>query len=103
MIKKDYSKEIFKKYFNSKDQILEITLKDNTVLEGIFFSYFYGNENIGEPFIIKWHFMDKNEIPKHNSLISIDWGESFGRIINQKDIKRVRLKVVNTAKSESAV
>jgi len=87
---KDDSKEIFKKYYSTdKKNILKITLKDNTVLEGVFISYFHGDEDFGEPYIVKWHFLDKDDVEKHDHLISLDGSEDYGKIIFQKDIKRV--------------
>ena len=93
MEKKDYSREIFEKYYNSKNKLLKITLRDNSVLEGIFTSFFHGDENSGDPYIIKWHFLDEKEISKQDIQNSIDSSEEFGRIIKQKDIKHVEFKM----------
>ncbi len=87
-MKKDFSKEIFEKYYNSKEKILQITLKDGTILEGILVSFIHGEGGI-DPLIIKWHFVDKADIEKHH--LSID-GEEIGTLINQEDIKSVNFK-----------
>jgi hypothetical protein len=92
-MKEDYSQEIFSKYYNSKDQVLEITLKDNTVLEGILTSFFHGDEDEGEPYICKWHFIDKHDISKHNNFFSLDDRDEYVKTINQEDIKSVKFKV----------
>jgi len=91
----DFSKEIYDKYFNVKDRMVEVTLKDNTVLEGILVSFFHGGNEIGGPFIVRWHFIDKKDIEAyHKGLdVSLDGNQDMGRIIEQKDIKGVRFKV----------
>ena len=92
MKKKDFSQDILEKYYN-QNRIVEITLKDNTILEGILSSFIHGDENEGEPFIIKWHFIDKDEIDKQDPLISVEGYEETGKIINQKDIKSIKFKL----------
>ncbi|MGZ4056893.1 MAG: hypothetical protein ACXVPU_09125 [Bacteroidia bacterium] len=92
MEEKDYSKEIFEKYYGIKDRILEILLNDDTILEGILVSFFHGDPD-SETYIVKWHFIDKNEISKYLNEISIDGSEEFGRIIMQEDIKSVKFKI----------
>lgn len=92
MKKKDHSKDIFEKYYNL-NRIVEITLKDDSVITGILSSFIRGDESMGEPFIIKWHFIDKNEIGKQDPLISLEGYEETGRIINQEDIKDIKFKI----------
>lgn len=89
--KKDYSREIYEKYYKAK-RVLEITLNDGTVLEGIFISFVPGDEGLGQPLVLKWHFLAENEIEKHKLAVSIDPGEDYGRLINQEDIKNVKFK-----------
>lgn len=91
MEKKEYSKEIFEKYFSAHGKLLEITLKDNTILEGIFVRFIHGD--IDEPYIIKCHFIDKNDIGKQEKSILIDGSEEYGQIIKQEDIKEVKFKI----------
>ena len=90
----DYSRKIYDKFFNSKDKILVITLKDNTVLEGILVGYYHGDTQGGDPFVIKWHFIDKKDMETyHKGLdVSLESNQDVGRIIKQKDIKNVRFK-----------
>ena len=93
-MEKDFSKEIYDKYYNSKDKILIITLKDNTFLEGILVSFMHGDPEDGEPFINKWHFVDKDEMDEYNKGldVALENNQDKGRIIAQKDIKDVRFK-----------
>ena len=91
MKKKDHSKEIFEKYYNL-NRLVEITLKDDSVIVGILSSFIHGDESMGEPFIIKWHFIDKDEINKPDPLLSLEGYEETGRIINQEDIKSIKFK-----------
>jgi len=92
MKKSDYSKKIYDKYYNSESRILQIFLKDGSVLEGIFVGFFHGDQEAGEPFIINWHFIDKDEISDYNTSSSIEGISEFGSIIHQKDIKSVKFK-----------
>ncbi|HWY11097.1 MAG TPA: hypothetical protein VN026_07225 [Bacteroidia bacterium] len=92
MKKKDYSREIFEKFYNPNGKVLEVILKNGTVLEGIFIGFVHGDESSGEPFIIKWHFIDKSDISKHNATIAIDWGQDYGRLIEQEEIKSIKFK-----------
>ena len=91
-MKKDYSKEIFEKYFNSENKILKITLNNGKVLTGIFTSFIHGTMDFNEPYILKWHFVAEKDILRHNNLPQIDFGEEYGEIINQSDIKNVTFK-----------
>jgi hypothetical protein len=92
MEKIDYSKEIYDKYCNSEDRILQVFLKDGSMLEGIFVGYFHGDIDAGEPYILKWHFIPESEIKKYHIELSAETKQEFGRIIKQKDIKEVRFK-----------
>ena len=71
MEKEDTSIEYFEKYYNSNDKLLKITLNDNSILEGIFVGVYHGDRQLGEPFVIKWHFIPKEDIQKHSKGISI--------------------------------
>lgn len=90
-MKKDFSKEIFEKYYSAKDKLLVITLKDGRVLEGMFVSFFHGDEST-DPFIIKWHFVETKDLDKHRHPVIIDGGEEIGEVINQEDIMEVKFK-----------
>lgn len=92
MKKKDHSKEIFEKYFSSKEKMIKVTLKNNEVLEGIFVSFIHGDESADEPFIIKWHFIDKKDIERYKNFPQIDFGEEYGKEIDQSEIRSVSFK-----------
>ncbi len=91
--KKDYSKEIFEKYYNPKGKILKIILKDGSVLEGILAGFFHGDAAQEDPFITKWHFIPENEIKKyHAELLAVGTIQEYGRIIQQEAIKSVNFR-----------
>jgi hypothetical protein len=90
----DYSKEIYNKYYNIKGKIVEITLKDNSVLEGKLVGFFHGDKETGESFIEKWHFVDEKKIQayKYGLGVSMESNQDVDKIIDQKDIKNVRFR-----------
>lgn len=90
----DFSKEIYNNYYNVKDRIVEITMKDNTVLEGTLVSFFHGDKDADEPFVTQWHFVNKKDIEQYqkNLHLSIDGNQDIGMNIKQKDIKTIRFK-----------
>jgi hypothetical protein len=90
MKENDYSKEIYDKYCNSEGRILQIFLKDGSMLEGIFGGYFHGDIEVGEPFIIKWQFIPESDIDKYNSVVLTESTDTLGRIIKQEEIDRVQ-------------
>jgi hypothetical protein len=92
----DFSKEIYDNYYNVKDRIVEIIMKDNRILEGKLVSFFHGNKESNEPFITKWHFVDKNDIQEYQKglVVSIEGNQEIGTIIDQKNIREVRFKSV---------
>lgn len=84
----DFSREIYLKYFSSKGRILEIILKNDEVLNGIFVSFFHGDPDRREPFIIMWRFVKQEEMDDYHE--SPDKYQEYGRIVHQKDIKHIR-------------
>ena len=92
MEKIDYSKEIYDKYCNAEDRILQVFLKNGSVIEGIFVGYFHGDTEAGEPYILKWHFIPESEIKKYHLVATAEMKNKFGRIIGQKEIDRVQFK-----------
>ncbi|HXB41637.1 MAG TPA: hypothetical protein VNZ49_13945 [Bacteroidia bacterium] len=84
--KKDYSQEIYLKYFNAEGKIIKVTLKNNKVLEGIFVGFFHPDDK--SEYIFKWHFMPEKEIKKFNKA-GAEEKEELGLMILQKDIKKV--------------
>jgi hypothetical protein len=84
--KKDYSREIYLKYFNTEGKFIKVTLKNNKVLEGIFVGFFHPDDK--SEYIFKWHFMMKEEIKEFNRA-GAEEKEELGQMILQKDIKSV--------------
>lgn len=93
-MEKDPSREIYDNYYNIKDRTVVITLRDNTMLEGKLVSFFHGDKDADEPFVVQWHFVDKNEIDEYQKglKLSIDGNQDVGIIIKQEDIKEIRFK-----------
>ncbi len=92
MKKFDYSKEIYDKYYNIKGEILEIFLKDGSILEGAFVGFFHGDSEAGESFVIKWHFVPEDKAKTYNSQMLAPAYPQSGWIIKQEDIMAVRFK-----------
>jgi len=93
MKQKDYSKEIYDKYYSSNGKILKIVLKDNSVLNGIFVGFSHGDAESEESYIIKWHFVSEGEIEKYRTeILAEETMQEYGRIIKQEDIKSVTFK-----------
>lgn len=88
----DYSNEIYEKYYNSKNKVLEITLKNNTILEGIFVGAFHGDPEQGETYVIKWNFVPSGDITEYNSLGFYARKNDFEKIIFQEEIEFVQFK-----------
>jgi hypothetical protein len=89
----DFSKEIYDNYYNVKERIVEITLKDNRVLVGKLVSFYHGNLDT-DPFISQWHFVDKDDLEMYENglIVSVEGDQNIGMIIGQKDIKEIRFK-----------
>ncbi|MGZ4056895.1 MAG: hypothetical protein ACXVPU_09135 [Bacteroidia bacterium] len=89
MMTKDYSKEIYKKYYTSREKLLQIVLKDGSILRGFFVGAFHGDTGIGEPYVTKWHFIDEQYIEKYHSPAPAGIKKEFGRTILQEEIKDI--------------
>lgn len=55
----DNSKDIFDRFYAPGDRVVRVHLKNGTVLEGRFIGYFLGDEESGDPYIFRWHFLDR--------------------------------------------
>lgn len=91
-MKRDYSKQIYEKYFGIKHKVLKVTLKNGKELYGIFVSVVHGDSDVGETYVLKWHFVPEEQIEKYISEPLIDFSEVYALEINQDDIKEVCLK-----------
>ena len=80
-MKTDVSLVLYCNYFKLKNRLIEIELKNHLVLTGKFIGFFRGNKT----YISKWHLVDANV------LFGIDaFGFLVGRIINHKDISKIK-------------
>lgn len=80
-MKPDSSFILYKKYFELKNRIVEVELRNHLVLTGKFSGFFRG----GSTYISKWHLVDVN------ILFGLDeFGFLVGTIIYQKDIANIK-------------
>lgn len=80
---KSNSDEIYSKYFALEDKTVEIILRDNRCLRGMFVGFFKSDLDSEESKIIKWQFVNEGE----ENIFSVDsLGFLVGEIIQQKDI-----------------
>lgn len=61
MMKVFTSRELFDKLENLKDDEVEILLINNIQLRGIILGFFFGIQDHGDPFILKWHLVEKKD------------------------------------------
>ena len=92
MKKKDFSKEIYKKFYNSSGRILQIFLKDGSTLKGVFVGVYHGDTEAGEPYVIKWHFVPESDFGEYNILPFYARKHKLERIIRQEEIDTVQFK-----------
>ncbi len=86
---KDASKIFFEKYFKSSNRFVVVTMKNGIARNGIFISFFYGNEYSNDPYIIKWRFIETEHFAKNKI---VDWDIDAGIIMNHIEIKSVKFK-----------
>lgn len=86
-MKTDLSLLLYEKYYNLKNQLIEVELKNHSVLKGKFIGFFRGNTT----YISKWHLVDANVLFGVDSL-----GFLVGQIIYQKDIFKIKFLEDNT-------
>ncbi len=80
-MKTDLSLTLYEKYFKLKNRLIEIELKNNSILKGKFIGFFKSNTI----YISKWHLVDANV------LFGLDaFGFLVGQIINHKDISKIK-------------
>ncbi|MES2837065.1 MAG: hypothetical protein V4667_06060 [Bacteroidota bacterium] len=85
-MKIDLSKVLYDKYIKLPDSSVTIILINGEIINGIILSYFKGNTNKGENYIVKWHIVDQ----KDKMSFGIDaFGFLKGIIINTNEIASV--------------
>lgn len=81
------SEEIYSKYFALEDKTVEVILKDNRRLKGIFVGFFKDDLESSDSRIIKWQFVEDTS----DNCFGVDsLGFLVGEIISQKDIIEIR-------------
>ncbi len=88
-MKTDLSREIFEQYYHSNGKILKITLKNKAVLYGLFTGFYHGDQEAGEPFIIRWSFVPEEEA---GSMADVRTAGRQTRIVPQDEIESVTFK-----------
>jgi hypothetical protein len=105
-MKADFSKTIFETYFGLTKKLVVITLHDKTELTGKFTGFFRGEKEFDEPYIIKWRFVNEEELKEIKPLITQIYADGYsnssyslrypnqdaGRIIRQQEIATIRFK-----------
>lgn len=61
MMKVFTSRALFDKLENLKEDEVEISLINNLRLRGIIIGFFFGIQDHGDPFILKWHLVEKED------------------------------------------
>lgn len=92
-MKTDFSKIIYDNYFNRSNRLIEVTLKNNRKIHGIFISFVRGDFDCNEPYIIKWLIVEE----KYKMTLGIDaFGFGIGEIINHNEITCIKFLDDNT-------
>ena len=76
----DSSLALFQKYFNLKNRLIEIELKNHEVLKGKFIGYFRGNKD----YLTKWHFTTVD-----TKFGTDQFGFLIGQLIEHKDLYKI--------------
>ena len=86
-MKADLSKQLYDKYFKRTNRVVTMTLRNGRKITGVFIAFYCGDEDLGEPFITKWHMVDK----KYKKTSGIDaFGFFIGEYIDQKEIESIK-------------
>jgi hypothetical protein len=83
----DNSKEIFDHYFDT-GKLLKITLKNESVLEGLLVGFYHGADE-NDPYIIKWRFIDKDKVDEYKKSKAANDVEDGTILIEHGDIVNV--------------
>lgn len=83
----DFSKIFSEKYFRGENSLIEVTTKNGRKITGVILSFFHGETDCNEPFIIRWHIAAE----KHKMTLGVDaFGFHLGEIVDQKDIESIK-------------
>jgi hypothetical protein len=95
-MKHDISREWFERFYNTGNRLIRLQLSNGCVHEGRFIGFFRGDTENGEPFIFRWHFLEKND-PLFDYDKTID--AACGFYISQADILSIEPAESNKIKS----
>ena len=82
---KDTSREFFDTFYSSGEKMIRVQLRNGTVYEGRFIGYFLGDAEEGEPYIFRWHFLERMNVFDYDK--SID--PEQGIYIEQNEIQNI--------------
>lgn len=86
-MKSDASFRLYQKYMHLQNKSITLTLKNGRVLKGTFGAYMRGNIEWGEPYVLRWLFVEE---PLKPDLGFDSFGYAIGELINQKDIASIK-------------
>jgi hypothetical protein len=75
------------------DNEVEVVLVNNTVLKGFMIGFFFGRQELGEPFILKWHLVSKKDLYSFGRGVL---NTCIGTIFYHTELKTVRFLCDNT-------
>ncbi|MDZ7650483.1 MAG: hypothetical protein U5K54_26910 [Cytophagales bacterium] len=81
------SAALFDKLQNSTADEVEVSLKNNSQLRGIIIGFFFGIQDYGDPFILKWHLVEKKDRYTFGKGVL---GSCIGTIFSHKELISIR-------------
>ncbi|MBX2915825.1 MAG: hypothetical protein KF856_11205 [Cyclobacteriaceae bacterium] len=93
MITSCNSKLLLHKLLTLMDNEVEVTLVNNVVLKGFLIGFFFGRQEFGDPFILKWHLVEKKDLYSFGSGIL---NTCIGTIFLHTELKSVRFLCDNS-------
>jgi hypothetical protein len=79
----DHSRAILERYFAMDERLITVTLRNGSLLTGVFIAFCKGDEYLDEPYITHWHLVEEKD---KMSLGSNFLGMPLGQIIAHQDI-----------------
>jgi hypothetical protein len=87
MMKVFTSRALFDKLENLKEDEVEISLMNNIRLRGIIIGFFFGIQDHGDPFVLKWHLVEKKDRYTFGKGVL---GSCMGTVFYHKELKSIR-------------
>jgi len=91
-MKEDYSKVIYNKFYSTDLKILQVLLKNGSIMEGVLVGFYQGDSLAGEPFITRWNFVVESDFKEYDSLPFYARKNDLEKIIKQEEIELVQFK-----------